>query len=58
MSKYNATLKHRVNNNSYIPQMEQHELEGRMLFCLGNVTILLDVTLVYQARPILSLAGS
>ena len=30
--------------NSYIPQMEQHEPEGRMLFCLGNVTNLLDVT--------------
>ena len=54
---YNATLKHRV-NNSHIPQMEQHEPEGRMLFCLGNVTDLLDVTLVYRARPILSLAGS
>ena len=32
-------------NNSYIPQMEQHEPEGRMLFRLGNITILLDVTL-------------
>ena len=29
---------------SYIPQMEQHEPEGRMLFRLGNVTYLLDVT--------------
>ena len=29
---------------SYIPQTEQHEPEGRMLFCLGNVTYLLDVT--------------
>ena len=31
-------------NNSYIPQMEQHEPEGWMLFCLGKVTYLLDVT--------------
>ena len=31
-------------NNSYIPQMVQHEPEGRMLFCLGNITNLLDVT--------------
>ena len=31
-------------HNSYILQMEQYELEGRMLFCLGNVTNLLDVT--------------
>ena len=31
-------------HNSYIPQMEQHEPEGRMLFCLGNVSKLLDVT--------------
>ena len=31
-------------NNSYIPQTEQHEPEGRMLFCLGNVTNLLDGT--------------
>ena len=31
-------------NNSYIPQTEQHEPEQRMLFCLGNVTNLLDVT--------------
>ena len=32
-------------HNSYIPQTEQHEPEGqmRMLFCLGNVTNLLDV---------------
>ena len=30
--------------SSYIPQTEQHEPEGRMLFCLGNVTNLLDVT--------------
>ena len=29
---------------SYIPQTEQHEPEGRMLFHLGNVTNLLDVT--------------
>ena len=29
-------------NNSYIPQMEQHEPEGRMLFRLGNVTNLLE----------------
>ena len=28
----------------YIPQTEQHEPEGRMLFRLGNVTNLLDVT--------------
>ena len=26
------------------PQTEQHEPEGQMLFCLGNVTNLLDVT--------------
>ena len=25
-------------NSSYIPQTEQHEPEGQMLFCLGNVT--------------------
>ena len=25
-------------HNSYIPQTEQHEPEGQMLFCLGNVT--------------------
>ena len=31
-------------NSSYIPQTEQHEPEGRMLFHLGNVTDLLDVT--------------
>ena len=31
-------------HNSYIPQMEQHEPEERMLFHLGNVTDLLDVT--------------
>ena len=30
--------------NSYIPQTEQHEPEGQMLFCLGNVINLLDVT--------------
>ena len=30
--------------NSYIPQMEEHEPEGRILFRLGNVTYLLDVT--------------
>ena len=30
--------------DSYIPQTEQHESEGRMLFCLGNVTNLLHVT--------------
>ena len=29
-------------NNSYIPQTVQRE--GRMLFCLGNITNLLDVT--------------
>ena len=29
--------------NSYIPQMEQHEPKGQMLFHLGNVTYLLDV---------------
>ena len=29
--------------NSYISQMEQHEPEGRMLICLGNVTYLLNV---------------
>ena len=28
----------------YIPQAEQHEPEGQMLFCLGNVTYLLHVT--------------
>ena len=28
----------------YTPQMEQHEPEGQMLFHLGNVTYLLDVT--------------
>ena len=31
-------------NSSYIPQMEQHGPEGRMLFGPGNVTYLLDVT--------------
>jgi len=31
--------------NSYIPQTEQYEPEERMLFYLGNVTNLLDVTL-------------
>ena len=31
-------------HNSYSPQTEQHEPEGRMLFSLGNVTNLLDVT--------------
>ena len=31
-------------NNSYIPQTEQHEHKRRMLFQLGNVTYLLDVT--------------
>ena len=31
-------------NSSYIPQMEQHEPEGRMLLSLGNVTYWLDVT--------------
>ena len=35
---------HSHTHNSYIPQTEQHEPEGRMLFCLGNVTHLLDVT--------------
>ena len=30
--------------NSYIPQTEQHEPKGWILFCLGNVTNLLDVT--------------
>ena len=30
--------------SSYIPQMEQHEPERWMLFRLGNVTYLLDVT--------------
>ena len=29
--------------NNYIPQTEQHEPEGRMLFPLANVTYLLDV---------------
>ena len=29
--------------NNCIPQTEQHEPEGRMLFHLGNVTYLLDV---------------
>ena len=28
----------------YIPQMEQHLPEERMLFCVGSVTYLLDVT--------------
>ena len=31
-------------NNSYIPQTDQHEPTGRMVFRLGNVTYLLDVT--------------
>ena len=31
-------------SNSYIPQMEQGELEEQMLFHLENVTYLLDVT--------------
>ena len=31
-------------HNSYIPQIEQYDPERRMLFCLGNVTYLLDVT--------------
>ena len=35
---------HTHTHNSYISLMEQHEPEGRMLFCLGNVTNLLDVT--------------
>ena len=30
--------------SSYIPQTEQHEPKGQMLFSLGNVTYLLDVT--------------
>ena len=38
------TRTHAHTHNSYIPQTEQHEPEGRMLFCLGNVTNLLDVT--------------
>ena len=42
---------------SYIPQTEQHEPEGWMLFCLGNVTNLLDVTVTlgtqYYHPPIL-----
>lgn len=29
--------------NSCIPQTEQHEARGQRLFCLGNVTYLLDV---------------
>ena len=29
----------------YIPQIEQHEPEGRILLSLGNITYLLDVTL-------------
>ena len=33
-----------LTNSSYIPQTEQHEPEGQMLFHLGNVTNLLDVT--------------
>ena len=36
------THTHMHAHNSYIPQTEQHEPEGRMLFCLGNVTNLLD----------------
>ena len=32
-------------DNSYILQMEQDEPKWRMLFRLGNVTYLLDVTL-------------
>ena len=35
---------HTHTHSSYIPQTEQHEPEGRMLFHLGNVTYLLDVT--------------
>ena len=38
------THSHTHTHNSYIPQTEQHEPEGRMLLCLGNVTNLLDVT--------------
>ena len=34
----------KMNITSYIPQTEQHEPEGQMLFRLGNVTDLLDVT--------------
>ena len=42
--KHTHTHTHTHTHNSYIPQTEQHEPEGRMLFCLGNVTNLLDVT--------------
>ena len=45
--------------NSYIPQTEQHSPLGFMLFCLGNVTYLLDVTLAthchthYHLNPLI-----
>ena len=38
------THTHTHTHNSYIPQTEQHEPEGWLLFRLGNVTNLLDVT--------------
>ena len=42
--KLTRPMRFQTANNSYIPQTEQHEPEGRMLFCLGNLTNLLDVT--------------
>ena len=35
-------------NNSNISLTDQHEVKGRMLFCLGNVTYFLDVTLLFH----------
>ena len=44
LSSYAHTHTHTHTHYSHIPQMEQQGPEGRMLFHLGNVTYLLDVT--------------